>query len=125
MRAAWGTTTIAVVLSLVACGGSPAPHEERSSSDVTASVAGEQWLAAIEVAPRADDLDEATERLRGPLGPALVVSPVSCFEGLPDEAGQGYVIGALADSREAAEDAVTDAGDRVAFAAAVTILCTD
>jgi hypothetical protein len=80
---------------------------------------------AVEVAARADDLDAATQRLREPLGEALVVSPVDCFEGLPDDAGQGYVIGALSPSKEDAERLVAEAGEAVLFSASVTIVCPD
>jgi hypothetical protein len=84
---------------------------------------GVRWLAAVEVAQRADDLDAATQRLRDPLGEALVVSPVDCFEGLPPEAGEGYVIGALAASSEVAEGLVAQAGEPLLFSASVTIVC--
>jgi hypothetical protein len=94
------------------------PRPEPSSSDA-------RWLGVIEVASRADDLDAATERVRDLLGRALVVSPVSCFEGLPERAGDGYVIGAVAGSREEAELLVEGAGEPVLFTASVTILCTD
>jgi hypothetical protein len=77
------------------------------------------------VAPLADDLDAMTARLREPLGESLVVSPADCFRGLPAEVDDGYVIGALASSREEAQELVADAGETVLFAASVTILCTD
>jgi hypothetical protein len=97
----------------------PAPtRPEPSPSDA-------RWLGVIEVASRADDLDATTQRVRDLLGPALVVSPVSCFEGLPERAGDGYVIGAVAGSREEAELLVEQAGEPVLFTASVTIVCTD
>ncbi len=114
----------AVTIMLAGCGG------ERETADPSPSSSAPpasdvRWLAAIEVAPRADDLDALTLRVRDLLGPALVVSPVSCFEGLPARAGDGYVIGAVADSREEVERLVGDAGEPVLFTASVTILCTD
>jgi len=98
-----------------------------SASDVrsTASPAPERWLAAVELAPLADDLDAPTERLIGPLGEALVVSPVDCFEGLPADVDDGYVIGAVGDSKDEVEGLILDAGEQVLFSASVTILCTD
>jgi len=115
---------LAVAIVVAGCGGereAVAPSPARS--DPAASDA--RWLAAIEVAPRADDLDALTLRMRDLLGPALVVSPVSCFEGLPARAGDGYVIGAVADSRHEAERLVGDTGEPFLFTASVTILCTD
>ena len=54
-----------------------------------------------------------------------MVAPTECFEGLPDDAGDGYIIGAVGDSRREVERWVVDAGEEVSFSANVTILCTD
>jgi len=117
---------LAMAASSTGCRADHQPTEtSRSSSTAPTSVGGDRWLAAIEIAVRADDLDAATERVRAALGPALVVSPVDCFDGLPAAAGEGYVIGALAASRAAAEASVVEAGEPVLFTASVTILCTD
>jgi len=111
-----------LAIAMVACGG------RSGGGDPTAPAStpdGARWLAAVEVASRADDLDAATQRLREPLGEALVVSPVDCFEGMPADAGQGYVIGALAPSKDDAERLVAEAGEAVLFSASVTIVCPD
>lgn len=115
---------ITLSFSVAACAGDGEPVDT-SPSPTQVPAASERWLAAVEVAPRADDLDGATERLRDLLGPALVVSPVDCFDGLPTDAGEGYVIGAIADSDNAAELLVVEAGEPVLFTASVTILCSD
>ncbi|MDP9119035.1 MAG: hypothetical protein M3M93_01990, partial [Actinomycetota bacterium] len=70
-------------------------------------------------------LDRLTQRLLDPLGTALMVAPTQCFEGLPDAAGNGYIIGAVGDSRREVERRVVDAGEDVAFSANVKIFCTD
>lgn len=116
-----------IVASIAAACSDPSPGAAPTSGSVPPSPgAGERWLAAVEVAPRADDLDRATERLRDVLGPALVVSPVDCFEGLPPEAGDdGYVIGALADSATQAQGLIENAGEGALFIAQVTIVCPD
>lgn len=128
MRMTAVACSLALMLALGACagdeGGSAAPAEPNPSA-ATSSEPESRWLAAVDVAPRADDLDAATERLMQPLGAALVVSPVSCFEGLPTTAGDGYVIGAVGESQSEVERLVTDAGEPVMFSASVTILCTD
>jgi hypothetical protein len=111
---------LSLAVALAACsgrGGGGDPTASAPTSD------GARWLVAVEVAARADDLDAATQRLREPLGEALVVSPVDCFEGLPPEAGEGYVIGALAASSEVAEGLVAQAGEPLLFSASVTIVC--
>jgi hypothetical protein len=113
-----------VAIVLAGCGSERGPADPAPTRPEP-SVSDGSWLAAIEVAPRADDLDAITERVRDLLGPALVVSPVSCFEGLPGRAGDGYVIGAVAGSQEEAELLVEGTGEPALFTASVTILCTD
>ena len=113
-----------VAIVLAGCGSERGPADPAPTRPEP-SLSDGRWLAVIEAAPRADDLDAITERVRDLLGPALVVSPVSCFEGLPERAGDGYVIGAVAGSQEEAERLVEGAGEPVLFTASVTILCTD
>ena len=117
---------ISIVLALTACSRSSTPNEPAyGTPSPSASPVVDRWLAAVGVAPLADDLDTLTERLLEPLGEALVVSPVDCFEGLPADVDDGYVIGALAESRGRAEALVAEAGERPLFTASVTMLCTD
>ena len=84
-----------------------------------------RWIAVIDVASDPNDLDSLTRRLLDPLGTALMVAPTDCFEGLPDAAGNGYLIGAVGDSRSEVERRVVEAGEQVALSASVTIVCTD
>ncbi len=112
------------VLTMAACGDDQKP---RQAVTPTASSGGLQmrWIAVIDVALDPNDLDDLTQRMLEPLGGALMVSPVDCFEGLPDTARDGYLIGAVGDSRREVQRLVVGAGEKVAFAAAVTIVCTD
>lgn len=132
------TTLIAIgcalSLTLAGCGDDPRSAQPSTTSAATTSVSPPSaspsaeeatWIAVIDVAPDPNDLDALTQRLVDPLGTALVVAPVDCFEGLPDPAHDGYLIGAVGDARSDAEQRVIDAGEEVAFTAHVTILCTD
>ena len=120
-------------LTLAGCADDPGPQASTPSA-ATLSVSrtsatpgdhGQRWIAVIDVAPDPSDLDPLTQRLLDPLGTALMVAPTQCFEGLPDAAGNGYIIGAVGDSRREVERRVVDAGENVAFSANVKILCTD
>lgn len=115
---------VVMVIALAGCGGGGETAEPSTPPSVPPT-ADERWLSVIEAAPRADDLDALTRRVRDSLGPSLVVSPVSCFEGLPVVAGEGYLIGAIAQSPDEAERLVSDTGEPVLFTASVTMLCTD
>jgi hypothetical protein len=124
---------VGFALTLAGCGEDPEPPRASTPSAATPSASPsvpplaneERWIAVVEVAPDPNDLDALTQRLLDLLGTALVVSPTDCFEGLPDTAGDGYVIGVVGDSRSEVEGRVVDAGESVAFSANVTILCTD
>ncbi len=114
-------------ISLGACGGDDPvePEDPTPAPSVEASAGGQRWLAAVQVAPRADDLDATTERLIDVFGTSLVVSPADCFDGLPAGVDDGYVVGAVGSSRDEVERLVADAGEKVLFTASVTIACTD
>ena len=116
-------------LTLASCGEDPGPGKTSapttSSPSASPSASESRWIAVIDVAPDPSDLDPLTQRLLGPLGTALMVAPTDCFEGLPDAAGDGYLIGAVGESRSEVEQRVVDAGEEVAFSANVMIVCTD
>ena len=118
---------LAMAISSSACGGGDpgAPEDPTSASPVESSAGERRWLAAVQVAPRADDLDATTERLIEAFGRSLVVSPADCFDGLPVGVDDGYVVGAVGASRDEVERLVADAGETVLFTASVTIACTD
>lgn len=134
MRATLIAVGFVLMVTPAGCADDPDGRRSSSSTAATTSVSspsaspsaeGERWIAVIDVAADPDDLDALTQRLLEPLGTALVVAPVDCFEGLPDTANDGYVIGAVGDARSEVERRVVDAGERVAFTANVTILCKD
>jgi hypothetical protein len=116
-------------LTMASCGEDPGPEQTStptaSSPSTSPSASETRWIAVIDVAPDPSDLDALTQRLLGPLGTALVVAPTDCFKGLPDAAANGYLIGAVANSRSEVERRVVEAGEQVAFSAHVTITCTD
>lgn len=115
-------------LTLSSCGEDPDPAQtstpSATSPSASPSTSETRWIAVIDVAPDPSDLDALTQRLLVPLGIALMVAPTDCFEDLPDAAGNGYLIGAVGDSRSEVEQRVVDAGEKVAFSAEVTIVCT-
>jgi hypothetical protein len=120
---------LGVALTLASCGEDPGPSQTStptaSSTSASPSASEATWIAVIDMAPDPSDLDPLTQRLLGSLGSALIVAPTDCFEGLPDAAGNGYLIGAVANSRSEVERRVVEAGEQVAFSANVTIICTD
>lgn len=120
---------LGVALTLASCGEDPGPRQTStptaSSTAASPGASETRWIAVIDVAPDPSDLDPLTQRLLGSLGSALIVAPTDCFEGLPDAAGNGYLIGAVANSRSEVERRVVEAGEQVVFSANVTIICTD
>jgi hypothetical protein len=121
-------TALGFALTLAACGQDPGPGQastpSAASPSAPSSLSEMKWIAVIDVAPDPSDLDPLTQRLLDPLGIALMVAPTDCFEGLPEAAGDGYLIGAVGDSRVEVERRVVDASEKVVFSAKVTIVCT-
>lgn len=122
-------TALGFVLTLATCSEDPGAGKtsppSASSPSVSPSASVMRWIAVIDVASDPSALDPLTQRLLDPLGTALVVAPTDCFGGLPDAAGDGYLIGAVGDSRREVERRIVDAGEDVAFSATVKIFCTD
>jgi hypothetical protein len=122
-------TALGFALTLVTCSEDPGSEQTSSPSapspSVSAGASEMRWIAVIDVASDPSVLDPLTQRLLDPLGTALMVAPTDCFEGLPAAAGDGYLIGAVGDSRSEVERRVVTAGEQVAFSASVTVVCTD
>ncbi len=110
------------VLTAAACGDARQP-EQVVTPTATSGGLPMRWIAVIDVALDPNDLDDLTQRMLEPLGGALTVSPVDCFEGLPDTVRDGYLIGAVGDSRREVQRLVAGAGEEVTFTAKVMIVC--
>lgn len=101
--------------------GSPAP----SVSTTTGGSPG-TWLAGLRVERDPGALDDDTSELRDVLGGSLVVSPTSCFRGLPpDVDASAYVLGVVARDRIELDDLVGRTHREPLFEAEVDVLCTD
>ena len=84
------------------------------------------WLAGLRVERDPDALDEDTQTLMGVLGGSLVVSPASCFDGLPDTVGPStYVLGAVAPTQDRLDALIAQANLEPMFRVEVEVLCTD
>jgi hypothetical protein len=110
-----------------ACAGASEPVVSPASS-LTASDPPPvtSWFAGLRVERDPDALDEETQALAAVLGGSLVVSPASCFRGLPDEVGSStYVLGAVAPTRTELDGLVTRSTLDALFEVEVEVLCTD
>jgi hypothetical protein len=125
---------LVLVLGLAVAGcGSERPGPESSSASLPGTeppVSGPQpggpfWLAGLAVAEDPNDLDDLKQEVEGTLGGALVVSPADCYRGLPAEAGDGYVLGAVGADEAAAEAAAASTGNDELFVAEVTYVCPE
>lgn len=100
------------VFLLAACGGDDAKSPKQATKGQKLPEGG-VWLAVLRVEDDPNLLDRDTQDLRKPAGKALVVSQVSCFDGLAeqldveeqDQGGEGdttpgtYILGLKADTR--------------------------
>lgn len=96
------------------------------ASDSVSPVSGETWLAALRVEANPNALDADTGALKDVLGGALVVSPASCFRGLPaDVDASAYVLGVQASTQAGLHTLVDEADRDAVFEAQVEVMCTD
>ncbi len=113
---------------LGACAPEVVPHAPPGSppSGSTATSSPGSWLAALRVERDPDALDADTSELSDVLGGSLVVSPVSCFRGLPPDVDpSAYVLGVVAPDRAELDDLVRLTHREPLFEAEVDVLCTD
>jgi hypothetical protein len=126
----WAAIAAIAALSLTACAGSDGPQDPPSptgrSTTAVDPAATDAWLAALRIERDPDALDEDTQALTEPLGRSLVVSPASCFEGLPsDVASSTYVLGAVAPTRDELDGLLAGIDREPLFEVEVRVRCSD
>ncbi len=133
---AFAVALTSVVLGATVCssGGSSntvPPDEPTAVSSPTAVTTGSAaldpvWLAVFDTAADPNELDAATGELLPLVGGAIVVSPASCFQGLPgDVRSADYVIGVVAGTLAELDDVVAAAERTPTFTGEVGQLCLD
>jgi hypothetical protein len=124
---------VAVVLLSAGCAKGATAVGDRASRTMTvtptptlpATPGAKVWIAVFAAADDPSALDRETSQLSLILGSAIRVSPVQCFHGLPREAGTGYVIGAVADTREDLDAIVAQTGKTPMVEKVVGEFCLD
>jgi hypothetical protein len=116
-----------LLLASTACANGAANPSAASSTGHTISASpGDTWLAGLRVEADPDALDADTGALKDVLGGALIVSPASCFRGLPAEVdATAYVLGVQASTQEELRALVVQTERDPVFEVRVQMLCTD
>jgi hypothetical protein len=116
-----------LLLASTACANEAANPSSASSTGETVSASpGDTWLAGLRVEADPDALDADTGALKDVLGGALIVSPASCFRGLPAEVdATAYILGVQASSQEELRALVVQTERDPLFEVRVQMLCTD
>ena len=85
-----------------------------------------KWLGVVGAAADPNDLDADTTAVGAIVGGSIVVSPAACFEGLPNRfAGDSYVLGVVASTKEALDTLLTTLDRPVLFEGQITTMCLD
>ncbi len=85
-----------------------------------------KWLGVVKAAADPNDLDADTTAVGAIIGKSIVVSPAACFDGLPARyAGDSYVLGVVAPTKEALDVLLTKLGRPVLFEGQITTMCLD
>jgi hypothetical protein len=123
-----GCLSILVAIALTACGSNadssrttPSPSIGEDTAFVTV------WLAVLRIAADSNDLDADTQELLATVPSALVVAPLVCFKGLPEDvAGQdAYVLGLESESMAELDRVVAETGREPLFVVRVRDFCID
>jgi len=119
-----GGTALALSILAPACGRDDAA-DPAASTGATGSF--ESWVAVLAVAPDPNDLDEMTASVLGVAGSATLVSPVLCFEGLPQEVAvaSDYVLAVFSSDRGSVLEIAGRTGLEPLFVGEVRQLCVD
>jgi hypothetical protein len=123
-----GCLAILVAITLTACGsnaGTPRTSPSPSTGAGTAFVT--VWLAALRIEADPNDLDADTQELLATVPSALVVAPLMCFKGLPEDVGgeDAYLLGLESESRTELDRVVTETGRDPLFVVRVRDFCLD
>ncbi len=127
-------TSAFMVVSIVLASASCAKHDgstiDLSSSGTAPPSVGTgsvtKWLGVVRVATDPNDLDADTTAVGAIVGGSIVVSPAACFDGLPARfAGDTYVLGVVAPTKEALDVLLTTLGRPILFEGQVTTMCLD
>jgi hypothetical protein len=118
------------VLSLAGCQTETVPTST-GAGDVAASASSprpDAWVAVLGDADEPDELIADRKRVLAALGDVLkgsvVISPASCFEGLPSEL-DAYLLAIERDSRKDVRALASQQPREPSFIGGVTSLCTD
>ena len=121
-----GCLAILVAIALTACGSNAdTPGATSSPSTVESTAVVTVWLAALRIAADPDDLDADTQELLASVPSALVVAPLVCFKGLPEDvAGQdAYVLGLESETMAELDRVVATTGREPLFVVQVRDFC--
>lgn len=110
----------------VASSASPAPTSVSASPSPIPPLGTRVWLGGLRVASDPRKLNADTQLLLTRVDGATVVTPASCFEGLP--AGltpSDYIMGVVAGTKDELDQLVATSGFEVLFEVRVRVLCVD
>lgn len=119
-----GGAALALSILAPACGPDDAAPPA-ASTGVTGSF--ESWVAILAVAADPNDLDEMTATVLEVAGSATLVSPVICFEGLPQDVAvaSDYVLAVFGSDHGSVLEIASRTGFEPVFVGEVRQLCVD
>jgi len=119
-----GNAALGLSILASACGTADAAGPA-ASAGVTGSF--ESWVVVLAVAADPNDLDEMTASVLEVAGSATLVSPVICFEGLPQDVAlaSDYVLAVYSSDQEGVLEIASRTGLEPLFVGEVRQLCVD
>jgi hypothetical protein len=130
MRPTSAFVVVSIVVALASCTKHGGSTIELGSPGIDPSSAGTgsvtKWLGVVRAAADPTDLNADTTSVGAIVGGSIVVSPAACFEGLPARfAGDSYVLGVVAPTKEVLDVLLATLGRPVLFEGQITTMCLD
>lgn len=122
-----GCLAILVAVTLTACRSNADPRTSPSLSTGGGTAFVMVWLAALRIEADPNDLDTDTQELLATVPSALVVAPLMCFKGLPENVPgeDAYLLGLESESRTELDRLVAETGRDPLFVVRVRDFCLD
>ncbi|MGH2594610.1 MAG: hypothetical protein ACRDH7_01450 [Actinomycetota bacterium] len=130
MRSTSVFVVVSILAALASCtrnGGSTIDLSSNGTGPPSAGTGSViKWLGVVRTAADPNDLDADTTAVGAIVGGSIVVSPAACFDGLPARfAGDSYVLGVVAPTKQTLDVLLTTLGRPVLFEGQITTMCLD
>jgi hypothetical protein len=122
-----GCLAVLVAVTLTACASNAGTPRTSPSPSTGGTAFVTVWLAGLRIEADPNDLDADTQELLATVPSSLVVAPLMCFKGLPEDVPgeDAYLLGLESESRTELDRVLAETGRDPLFIVRVRDFCVD